>query len=118
MKEKIKIAIILLAISILILESTLVKPEDRDRAIDLLLTETTTIGLRHYTAQRKTLPREIISVDTPLGTARVKKVTKPDGRLAYYPEFEDVKRISEQTQRPLEQVYRDIGNVTADLEKS
>ena len=94
----------------------LIKPGDKSKAIDFILAETTTIGLRHYPVQRCVLPRRVITIATPFGSARVKEVTRPDGSRQYAPEFEDVKRFSEQTGKPLKEIYRLIEAAATDPE--
>jgi pyridinium-3,5-bisthiocarboxylic acid mononucleotide nickel chelatase len=84
----------------------LVRPGDLDRTAELLFRETTTIGLRFHSASRRTLPRESAVVETDLGPVPVKKVTRPDGRVEHYPEFEAVKRLSRESGRPLKDIYR------------
>ncbi len=72
--------------------------------IELLFRETTTIGVRWYEMQRRCLERELVSVETPHGTVRM-KVARLDGRvLNVAPEFDDCRRIAEQTGLPLKQV--------------
>jgi uncharacterized protein (TIGR00299 family) protein len=74
---------------------TVVAPPDRLHAMsDIIFRETTTIGLRHYEMERECLEREIVPVETPLGTIRF-KVASRDGRvLNAVPEFEDCARLA------------------------
>ncbi len=56
--------------------------------------ETTTIGLRYAEVDRECLPREIISVDTPVGAIRF-KIAWRDGRVINAaPEFDDCARLA------------------------
>jgi uncharacterized protein (TIGR00299 family) protein len=60
----------------------------------IIFRETTTIGLRHYEADRECLAREIVSVETPLGAVRF-KVAWREGRIVNaVPEFEDCRRLA------------------------
>lgn len=68
--------------------------EAAGRVADVLLTETTTIGVRLHAVTRITLPREIREVDTPFGLVRVKVVRQPDGRLRAKPEHADSSRLA------------------------
>jgi len=69
-------------------------PHERVNALAaVLLAETTTIGVRRWTAQRVTLRRSIESVDTSLGPVRVKVVEAPSGARAR-PEYDDCKAIA------------------------
>ncbi len=74
---------------------------------DLILSETSAIGLRFRTEQRLTLPRQIISVDTPWGPVQAKKVTTPAG-IKIYPEYESCRETAERHNIPLDQVYRAV----------
>ncbi len=67
----------------------LCREPDRRRLTDIILGETTTIGVRWFGAQRTVLPRTIETVETRFGPVRVKCVELPDGRVRRAPEFED-----------------------------
>jgi hypothetical protein len=56
---------------------------------DLIFRETTTIGLRHYDVDRECLEREIVPVETSIGTVRVKVASRGGRVLNATPEFED-----------------------------
>jgi len=82
----------------------LCRPADADRMIDLIFLETTTIGVRTYRAGRRTLARQSVSVDTPLGTVRM-KIARTNGHvLNVTPEYEDCQRIATERGIPLKQV--------------
>lgn len=75
-----------------------------NRLVDLLFCETTTIGVRTYEARRRTLDRQTVSVETPLGAVRM-KVSRLDGHvLNAAPEYEDCQRIAAARGVPLKQV--------------
>lgn len=61
---------------------------------DLILNESTTIGLRMLSFSKRILPREQLSIGTSFGTVQVKQVTQPDGRLRHKIEHDDVIRLS------------------------
>jgi uncharacterized protein (TIGR00299 family) protein len=65
------------------------RPELRTALSDIVFRETTTIGLRYTEMDRECLPREIVTVSTPIGSVRF-KVARRDGRVVNaVPEFED-----------------------------
>jgi len=74
---------------------------------ELILTETSAIGLRFRNEQRMTLPREIVAVDTPWGPVDAKMVKTPAGNKLY-PEYESCRRAAEQHEVPLDHVYRAV----------
>jgi uncharacterized protein (TIGR00299 family) protein len=86
------------------LVTLLCSPENRDRLIDLVFRETTTIGVRTHEAERRTLAREIVPVETPLGNIRM-KISRLNGTvLNAAPEYEDCQRIAAEKGVPLKQV--------------
>jgi len=88
----------------------LTRPADADRLELLLLTETTTIGVRRTDVRRRALPREMRTVDVLGHSVAVKVVQLPGGGVRAKPEFTDVQRVAQQTGRPL----RDIFQLAAD----
>jgi uncharacterized protein (TIGR00299 family) protein len=86
------------------LVTLLSEPENVTRLIDLIFSETTTIGVRTYDVRRKTLNREFVPVETPLGSVRM-KVSRMNGTiLNASPEYEDCQRIAAERGVPLKQV--------------
>jgi uncharacterized protein (TIGR00299 family) protein len=86
------------------LVTLLCEPTSRDRLTELIFRETTTIGVRTYEAQRRTLARESVVVETPLGSIRM-KISRLNGTvLNAAPEYEDCQRIAAQKNVPLKQV--------------
>lgn len=84
-----------------ILLTLLCRPHDTGALMDLLFSETTTFGARTYRAQRRTLPREWVSVHTQFGEVRM-KISRANGHIRQAaPEFEDCKKIAEQHHVPL-----------------
>jgi uncharacterized protein (TIGR00299 family) protein len=71
----------------------------------ILLTETTTLGLRKYLVQRTCLNREELTVAVGGETIRIKigKIDGQNGKLA--PEYEDCVAVAKKLQRPLREVY-------------
>jgi pyridinium-3,5-bisthiocarboxylic acid mononucleotide nickel chelatase len=79
-------------------------------ALDLkhiILTETSTIGLRFRKEERYTLAREEVSIDTPWGEIKAKKVQTPSG-VVIYPEYEECKKIAALHHIPLQEVYNEV----------
>lgn len=72
---------------------------------DIILRETTTLGVRVHPVQRFEAEREVQSVATPLGVVQV-KLKKWSGQvLGAMPEYEDCRRLAEANNLPLRQVY-------------
>ncbi len=75
-----------------------------NRLIDLIFRETTTIGVRTYEVRRRTLERELVPIETPLGEVRM-KVSRMNGTmLNATPEYEDCRKIAAERGIPLKEV--------------
>jgi uncharacterized protein (TIGR00299 family) protein len=80
---------------------------------DLLLNETTTIGIRRRSVERRALPRSVIRI-TVLGQEISAKVVElPNGARRAKPEFGDVQRAALATGRPLQDISR-LANAEAE----
>lgn len=81
---------------------TALAPPERSHALEeLLLRETPALGLRRTIAMRAKLPREVRSVETRLGAARVKLRWLGDSPPQASAEFEDAKRLATEQGIPL-----------------
>ena len=80
----------------------------KDQIINIVLKETSTIGLRFYEAQRKILKREIKKIKTKFGEIKVKESRLGDDIFKLIPEYEDCKRISKKLNIPLIEVMKKI----------
>ncbi len=78
---------------------------DRERLITLLLTETTTFGVRLSSASRVKLRRDFTEIETPWGTVHAKQGYLNGTLIKTVPEYEDCKRLAEQHNIPLHQIY-------------
>ncbi len=76
------------------------KPEDQERLAQIVFAETSTLGLRIHTAERRVSERHIVKVETPYGAIH----GKVSGQGAFAPEYDDCRAIAEQTGTPLPQV--------------
>jgi hypothetical protein len=83
----------------------LVEQDKVDAAVELLLRETTTFGVRVVPCTRHSLLRRIETVHTPHGEVRVKVGLWGGEAIKASPEFEDCRRIAEEKGVPLAQVY-------------
>lgn len=86
----------------------LCRPDDLDRIIKIILTQTTSIGLRYQLWDRAFLPRETADIETRYGKLTVKRITNPDGSIRVVPEYETVKKTAAQTGIPVKDVYANI----------
>jgi uncharacterized protein (TIGR00299 family) protein len=75
-----------------------------DRLAALIFRETTTIGVRYNVAQRKTLQREFVQVQTPYGVVAMKLSLLDGQTVNFVPEFEDCRRLANQTGAALKEI--------------
>ncbi|MGE5423022.1 MAG: nickel pincer cofactor biosynthesis protein LarC [Ignavibacteriales bacterium] len=71
---------------------------------DFLLSETSTLGVRHRIEQRIIVSRNIITVPTPWGEARIKTWQDPSGLARFAPEYDSCKLLADRASIPLWQV--------------
>jgi uncharacterized protein (TIGR00299 family) protein len=82
-----------------------VVPEHRkDAIIDLLLAESTTLGVRLHRVERTALDRRHQEVETSFGRVRIKIAERNGLVLNAQPEFEDCRALAERHQVPLKLV--------------
>jgi len=86
------------------------------QAFDLqqvLLTETSAIGLRFRQEQRRTLPRSLGTIMTEWGEVKVKLIEGPAG-VRMTPEYEDCRRIATEGGMPIAEIYRAVATQDPD----
>jgi uncharacterized protein (TIGR00299 family) protein len=88
-----------------LLLQVLVRHEDSDKINREILSETSSIGLRYYPAQRQILPRQVVDVETVWGRLAAKKVQRPGGKTELVPEYEVCRKVAEKHGIPLREVY-------------
>jgi uncharacterized protein (DUF111 family) len=87
--------------------TVLAAPSQAEEMARLLLTETTTLGVRMRQEQRRILEREHVAVETRWGRVRI-KLGKMDGKVVNCaPEFEDCRAIAEESGVPLKTVLQE-----------
>jgi len=87
--------------------TVLAKPQLAATLRELLLRETTTIGLRWRTENKLALEREIAEANTEWGRVRIKVARWPSGKVANAaPEYEDCRAIAQRHAVPLKEVMQ------------
>ena len=74
----------------------------------LLLTHSSTAGLRFRAMGRVVLPRRVELMDTEFGPVAVKFIVRPDGSETAEPEFDDLARIALQQGLAFEEIRRAV----------
>jgi pyridinium-3,5-bisthiocarboxylic acid mononucleotide nickel chelatase len=84
------------------------EPKDREALARVILSETSTIGVRYYPVGRIILKRISKKLKTRHGTIRVKVVEEPNGTRRVTPEYDDLKRIATAKKIPLKLLYDEL----------
>ncbi len=85
------------------------KAEHREMLANMMFTETSTLGLRIYEAERRVKARTVQEIETSFGKVRMK--ISDDGWFA--PEYEDCRKLAMERNVPLKQVLADANLVYA-----
>ncbi len=83
--------------------TVLSRPADASRLAQLILSRSSSIGLRTWPATRCVLARGKARVDTPWGQVECKRIERPDG-IELTPEFESARQIAESAGMPVRHV--------------
>jgi hypothetical protein len=80
----------------------------KDVLIDCILSETSSLGVKYYDAQRSMLRRESVIMKTAYGEIRVKRILEAGGGVRIVPEYEVCKKIALEKNLPIRMVYDTI----------
>ncbi len=90
----------------------LCRPADAGRLEEILLRESTTIGVRRSTVTRRALPREMREVEVFGQTVHLKSVELPGGGQRAKAEYEDIRRVAAATGRSTAEVLEAIARIS------
>jgi uncharacterized protein (TIGR00299 family) protein len=90
------------------------KTEDREKLAQAIFAETSTLGLRIYPAERRVQGRTFAEVDTPYGKVKIK--VSSGGSFA--PEYEDCRKLAEQSGVALKQVIAEANYAYLEKQKA
>jgi len=90
--------------------SLLCSPGAEAEVVEVLLRETTTLGLRIWEVRRHEAERESLTFASSLGEAAVKIKRLPGSAPRIAPEYDSCREIALRTGLPLAEVYRIIGS--------
>ncbi|OGP94288.1 MAG: TIGR00299 family protein [Deltaproteobacteria bacterium RBG_16_54_18] len=80
----------------------------REKLAQLILRESTTLGVRQYPVERVILAREEREVETAYGTIKIKVAFDSKGKVInLMPEYESCRQAAEAKQVPLKEVYQE-----------
>ena len=81
--------------------------KDISRMEEIIFRETTTIGIRRQKMERSVLKRQVKTVKTSLGEARIKVCFMENGMRAY-PEYESVRELCRKNGLSFQETYQRI----------
>lgn len=87
-----------------VLLTVLANEKDEEKLVDIILEETSTLGIRRSTSIRYCMSRETVNVTTEYGDVRVKIASRGNIKK-FAPEYEDCRNIAEKTGMSLKSVY-------------
>jgi hypothetical protein len=76
---------------------------------NILLTETSTLGLRKFPVQKTMLKRDWKAIETKWGKVRIKLGYLNNNIIKSKPEYEDCLKISRENKIPISDVYKEVG---------
>jgi uncharacterized protein (TIGR00299 family) protein len=79
-------------------------PADKPLLENIVLTETTSLGIRSWTAHRSKLPRAAHQVETRWGSVAGKLAVLPDGTQCFAPEYESCRQVAVEHSVPVQRV--------------
>jgi uncharacterized protein (TIGR00299 family) protein len=83
------------------------KPADRETLAQQIFAETSTLGVRIYSAERRVRARTFTEVDTKYGKVRVKVSSEGD----FAPEYEDCRKLALESGAPLKQIIAEASYI-------
>ncbi len=94
-----------------VLLRVLSEPHRRDAMADIILRESTSIGVRFLPIHRRCLERRQEVAETPWGPVRIKVSHVGDEVLNALPEYQDCREIASRTGVPVKEVYHEALSV-------
>jgi uncharacterized protein (TIGR00299 family) protein len=96
--------------------SVLCRPEIDGEIINILLTHTTSLGVRKHKVDKMVLKREFQEIMTKYGPVTLKTAIYKGKKLKSKPEYEDCIRIAKEKNIPVHLVYQEINKLIASLD--
>lgn len=75
---------------------------------EILLTETTTLGVRKYKVEKTMMKREFSSINTRFGNIRIKTSLLNGKKVKCKPEYDDCRNIASERNIPINTVYEEV----------
>ncbi len=79
--------------------------EKLEELIEIILTESTSSGIRFYRTNRAVLARKRVEIETQFGKVNAKQITDPNGKNRIIPEYEECREIAVENNIPIKDIY-------------
>jgi len=87
--------------------NVLCQREAEQEMTTIIFLESSTLGVRREEVRRYSISREIKTARLPYGDVKVKVGTLGGKQINISPEFESCRKIAQETDRPLKEIYYD-----------
>jgi pyridinium-3,5-bisthiocarboxylic acid mononucleotide nickel chelatase len=94
--------------------SVLSSEESLETLMDIILRETTSLGVRYYEVQKVMLDRIFETIETPYGTVTLKKGLLQGEVIKVKPEYEDCMRLAKEKGVSLQTIYKIVNKLMED----
>jgi len=84
---------------------------------DIIFTDSTSLGIRTFIFRKETLSRQFDKITTAWGEVRIKRSFYKGKEVSVKPEYDDCKKISEETGLPVKEVYNNIISLLVQAKK-
>ncbi len=88
--------------------SALCRKKNLEKTTSRILSETGSLGVRYYEAERRTTFREVVEIETRFGKIKAKRTRDPQGAVRIVPEYEECKKIAQAKGIPIRAVYETV----------
>jgi uncharacterized protein (TIGR00299 family) protein len=95
---------------------TVLVDEEREKdVIGIIFKETTSIGIRKYKVEKIMLKRDFAHIQTKYGKVKIKNSYYQGSLLKFKPEYEDCKGLAKKNDKPISEIYREVGRVIEEI---
>lgn len=99
-----------------VLLKVLCPSKKKDKAIEIILRETTTLGVRYFPVKRKILTRQLKTITTHFGKIPVKVASDKSLEIKkFIPEYDACLKIARAKKIPLREVFQEVLRKTRTL---
>ena len=98
--------------------SVVARIEDVEKLLDIILSESTTLGVRVDEMQRRSLLRSSRVIKTGYGRIRVKVARRSHGVSTMVPEYDDCRKAAKRYDVPISQIYAEVQRVISEQDCS